>query len=71
MACSVLGLDLAMPIAIAPTAMHRMAHSDGELATARGKLNIKIEKNLIILFLHSCCCPPNCVYDEYAGDQFN
>lgn len=32
---TVLGHRLRMPIAIAPTAMQRMAHPDGELATAR------------------------------------
>lgn len=33
--CTVLGHQLRMPIAIAPTAMQRMAHPDGELATVR------------------------------------
>lgn len=33
--CNILGIDMDMPIAIAPTAMQRMAHADGELATAR------------------------------------
>lgn len=32
---SLLGLDLSMPIILAPTALHRMAHEDGEIATAR------------------------------------
>src|SRR5258708_7908586 len=31
-----LGLDLAHPILLAPTALHRVAHPEGELATARG-----------------------------------
>lgn len=30
---------MAMPIAIAPTAMQRMAHPDGEVATAKGNFN--------------------------------
>lgn len=34
-ACQLLGHQLSMPIAIAPWAMHRMAHPDGEVATAR------------------------------------
>lgn len=34
--CNVLGLDLDLPVAIAPTAMQKMAHSEGERATARG-----------------------------------
>jgi 4-hydroxymandelate oxidase len=32
----VLGLDLPHPILLAPTALHRVAHPDGEAATARG-----------------------------------
>ena len=32
---SVLGRDLAWPVILAPTALHRMAHPDGEQATAR------------------------------------
>ncbi|HEY8757777.1 MAG TPA: alpha-hydroxy-acid oxidizing protein, partial [Candidatus Limnocylindria bacterium] len=31
-----LGLDLAHPILLAPTALHRLAHPDGEVATAQG-----------------------------------
>lgn len=33
---NVLGLELAHPILLAPTALHRLAHPEGELATARG-----------------------------------
>jgi 4-hydroxymandelate oxidase len=33
---TLLGAGLAAPILVAPTAYHRMAHPDGELATARG-----------------------------------
>jgi 4-hydroxymandelate oxidase len=36
LATTVLGEQLAMPIAVAPTAFHRLAHDDGELATVRG-----------------------------------
>lgn len=32
---TVLGTEVSMPILLAPTAFHRMAHPDGELATAR------------------------------------
>ncbi len=35
LATTVLGHRIAMPIAIAPTAFHRLAHRDGELATVR------------------------------------
>jgi 4-hydroxymandelate oxidase len=34
-ATSLLGLDLPAPVLVAPTALHRLAHPDGELATAR------------------------------------
>ncbi len=36
LATTLLGEPLAMPIAVAPTAFHRLAHPDGELATVRG-----------------------------------
>ena len=32
---TVLGNEISMPIGIAPTAMQRMAHPDGECATAK------------------------------------
>jgi len=33
--CEILGHKISMPIGIAPMAMHKLAHPDGELATAR------------------------------------
>jgi 4-hydroxymandelate oxidase len=36
LATTVLGERIAMPIAVAPTAFHRLAHDDGELASVRG-----------------------------------
>ena len=47
MSTTVLGQRLPYPIAIAPTAMQRMAHPDGEVATARGtiKLHSKATQN--------------------------
>ncbi|KAF0892518.1 hypothetical protein E2562_016821 [Oryza meyeriana var. granulata] len=35
MSTSILGYRISMPIMIAPTALHKMAHPEGELATAR------------------------------------
>jgi 4-hydroxymandelate oxidase len=35
MATSLLGQAMAMPLVVAPTALHRLAHPDGELATVR------------------------------------
>lgn len=37
MRTSIMGNLIDFPIGAAPTAMQRMAHSDGELATARGE----------------------------------
>ena len=34
-ATTVLGQDVSMPILISPSGMHRVAHDEGELATAR------------------------------------
>ena len=36
LATTVLGQSVAMPILVAPTAFHRLAHDDGELASVRG-----------------------------------
>lgn len=33
---SILGHPVSMPVCVAPTAMQRMAHPDGEVANARG-----------------------------------
>ena len=33
----ILGQEVAFPVCVAATAMQRMAHEDGELATARGE----------------------------------
>src|SRR5437667_7516112 len=35
MSISVLGMSTKIPILIAPSAVHKLAHSDGEIATAR------------------------------------
>lgn len=36
MKCSVLGLDLDLPVAIAPMSLQKLAHPDGEIAAAKG-----------------------------------
>lgn len=36
LSATVLGRRIAMPVLVAPTAFHRLAHPDGEIATARG-----------------------------------
>ena len=36
MKTTIMGDEIDFPIGVAPTAMQRMAHDDGELATARG-----------------------------------
>jgi isopentenyl diphosphate isomerase/L-lactate dehydrogenase-like FMN-dependent dehydrogenase len=35
-ATSVIGQDVSIPVLVAPTALHRLAHPEGEIATARG-----------------------------------
>src|SRR5947209_12538647 len=37
---TVLGQPIPFPIAVAPTAFHRLAHPDGELATARAAASV-------------------------------
>jgi 4-hydroxymandelate oxidase len=39
---SILGTPLAFPLILAPTALHRMAHPDGELATARAAASLGV-----------------------------
>ena len=36
-ATSILGEEISFPVCVAPTAMHGMAHPDGEVATASGE----------------------------------
>ena len=36
MKTTIMGDEIGFPIGVAPTALQRMAHDDGELATARG-----------------------------------
>jgi 4-hydroxymandelate oxidase len=43
---SVLGMSIPMPLMIAPTAFQRMAHPDGELATARASAKLGIPMGL-------------------------
>lgn len=39
MSTTILGQRVEFPICIAPTAMQKMAHPDGELATAKGEFS--------------------------------
>ena len=41
---SVLGYNIAFPVCVAPTAMHKMAHHEGEVATAKGRFLIRSVK---------------------------
>ena len=47
--CSLLGRSLASPILIAPTAMHKLAHPDGEcaVATAAARLNMGMAVSML------------------------
>ncbi|XP_025823727.1 peroxisomal (S)-2-hydroxy-acid oxidase GLO2-like isoform X2 [Panicum hallii] len=40
MSTSVLGYSISMPIMVAPTALHKMAHPEGELASARAAASV-------------------------------
>ena len=42
MKTTIMGDEIDFPIGVSPTALQRMAHDDGELATARGKLTVII-----------------------------
>lgn len=55
---NVLGFNISMPIMVAPTAMQRMAHPEGELATARavakhGTIMVYLPNKPILLLLFS------------------
>lgn len=48
-----LGKKIDIPICCSPTAMHRMAHDDGEIATARGNIRtFKFERLFFLLLLY-------------------
>ena len=49
---TVLGAEVSLPVLIAPTAFHQMAHPDGELATARAA---RAARSLMILSTLSTC----------------
>lgn len=50
----ILGFKSTTPIGIAPTAMHRMAHDDGEVASAKGEGFLLCSKNLLTSTTNSC-----------------
>lgn len=50
MSITALGQQLTMPLGIAPTAMQKMAHEDGELATARGLFSFDFGRTFNIEF---------------------
>ena len=42
--CNVLGTTISAPIGVAPTAMQKMAHPEGECANARGLFFCNLQK---------------------------
>jgi (S)-2-hydroxy-acid oxidase len=52
---TLLGTDMRSPICIAPSAFHKLAHPDGELATVRGTLLYRMSN---VDGLHSCFQQP-------------
>lgn len=81
--CNVLGLDLDLPVAIAPTALQKMAHSEGERATARGVCMCRSRalcacQQIFNSFIRSISCSilsrreyQYNLHDEHALDQFH
>ncbi len=57
MSVSLLGEKVAFPICVAPTAMQRMAHDEGEVATARGRYVHTTVQQLVTetTHIHSLC----------------
>jgi isopentenyl diphosphate isomerase/L-lactate dehydrogenase-like FMN-dependent dehydrogenase len=49
---TVLGTEVMMPVGVAPTAMQRMAHPDGECANARGEHFYRLNR----IFFLICKC---------------
>ena len=47
MKTTLMGDEIDFPIGVAPTSTHRMAHYDGELATARGGYTMSIVHKMI------------------------
>ena len=45
MKTAIMGNEIDFPIGIAPTAVQKMAHPEGEVATARGNCNVIIILN--------------------------
>lgn len=43
---TILGEKISIPLGVAPAAMQRMAHPDGECANVKGKLKIDINNHL-------------------------
>lgn len=62
--CNLLGIDLDFPIAIAPTAMHKMAHFEGELATSRGK------SRFVFFFISSLSAPFSIVFSIQPPEKW-
>ena len=50
MSTSVLGYKLNVPFGVAPTAMQRMAHPDGECANVKGMCKKRFIKNILQYF---------------------
>lgn len=54
---SVLGQKVSMPICVGATAMQRMAHVDGELATVRGRNKVLTQRDRNgLIFSNSLLC---------------
>ena len=48
---TILGHPIAFPVCVAPTAMHKMAHHEGEVAVARG---YRVQKTVSYILYIKC-----------------
>ena len=60
MKTTIMGDEIDFPIGVAPTAMQRMAHDEGELATARG--GYTNSSYICVVYLCTCVCTYTYVY---------
>ena len=58
MKTTVMGNEIDFPIGVAPTGLQKMAHPEGEVATAKGTVMSDFHRSawyvMAIYFIHSC-----------------
>lgn len=61
----ILGNKISMPLGVAPTAMQKMAHPDGECANAKGKKKNIIAHLLLLLYIFVLLFKSNTITKYY------